>query len=239
MKSRAPCAVFSASMGSFLGWVPSERDKPSGAGGRSPASPASGLVAPLKQRRPRTWRRRQQQRPPPPWSRRGAQAEEPRGRASPRSSARRQLSHVDAMPRPGGQAGPDRATGAGEWEGGRRCSWSPTRRVAGRTKRAGLVSRLASPRLSRLPLRQRRRRERQRARPLTATPSPASRRLRETAAASFRPPKPGRVQRRLELLCVCMCVSVGGGAPNPKTALRRRAVATDRPPCRSAISFHQ
>lgn len=66
-----------------------------------------------------------------------------------------------------------------------------------------------SPRLSRLPLRQRRRRERQRARPLTATPSPASRRLRETAAASFRPPKPGRVQRRLELLCVCVC---GGGA---------------------------
>lgn len=36
MKSRAPCAVFSASMGSFLGWVPSPREPP---GAESASSP--------------------------------------------------------------------------------------------------------------------------------------------------------------------------------------------------------
>lgn len=36
MKSRAPCAVFSASMGSFLGWVPSPRKPPGAASASSP-----------------------------------------------------------------------------------------------------------------------------------------------------------------------------------------------------------
>lgn len=38
MKSRAPCAVFSASMGSFLGWVPSPRGPPREPPGKASAS---------------------------------------------------------------------------------------------------------------------------------------------------------------------------------------------------------
>lgn len=38
MKSRAPCAVFSASMGSFLGWVPSPRRPPGEPPGNASAS---------------------------------------------------------------------------------------------------------------------------------------------------------------------------------------------------------
>lgn len=108
MKSRAPCAVLSASIGSFLGCVPSGRGEPkqeAEAGNHSPSSSGRGARRRALMRR----RRSRRQRQPP---RRDARPEEP---AELKRSANRQLSHVgDDMP-------PARRLGYRRWEGeGRR-----------------------------------------------------------------------------------------------------------------------
>lgn len=103
MKSRAPCAVFNASIGSFLGWVPSAR--PGGGGGCDDPSGRSSPSAPPR-RLPR--RRRQQQRGGPrsePKQEEGAAAAATGPPSRPSSSAARP-SHADMGQGKGAALGP-------------------------------------------------------------------------------------------------------------------------------------